>query len=186
MYGGDWGIYKIWATLQEYLLLTLLLMELLETFITIFQRCRGMRCGSTKVCNSELVSPMTRRMVDLEFAPNKDAKIQEDSQLMLGLGTSRGKIFRQAKKQNPQKLSDDMVTGTSSQRKKSRILPQDLGFIDHEQLIAARGDYQKNINITQHPSGAEIRQQNENMGRISIGLSSEETLNTRSYGMNSS
>lgn len=101
MYGGDWGTYKIWATTQEYLLLTLLLMELLETFVMIFQRCRGMRCGSTKVGDSELIIPKMRRMVDLELAPNKDAKIQEDSQLKLGLASSRRKIFRQAKKQHP-------------------------------------------------------------------------------------
>ena len=132
MYGLDWGTYKICARIGEYLLIALLLMEVLEFLCILFQKCRSMRCSSSKVGDSQIAQIVGPQNVLLQKKGNKDPQKAIFSERRKTMGKPI--------------LPDRLGLGIRSENKKNRILPADLGFIDHEQLKAAREDWHGDIN----------------------------------------
>ena len=71
-FGFEWSTYKMLAKVQEYLLLAILLMELLETLFMVFQKCLASLTRSSKVSDPKIINIIDPRTTLLTSTMIKD------------------------------------------------------------------------------------------------------------------
>ena len=168
-YGFGWNSYMLWANLQEYLLLALLAMEILETVVGLFNKCRKaqMRCFAKKVASSigstsvlpiiggpvtfttVVRSPKTGKQHSLKDGKQHNSQDEKSQMAKAPQKRSISVASRKGGNFTMPALQNDSGFDINPMLKKNHILPilpEDLGFIDHKQLHSTAGIIEANIN----------------------------------------